>query len=113
MPGEIRELALLCVRMRDAAAQAQSHDGAWLVALLETMDAFRRAERFFELLKVWQVTEADRAPWPPGEHLRAAHKAAQGATLSVADRRDLTGPALGARLREKRILCIDALAASR
>jgi tRNA nucleotidyltransferase (CCA-adding enzyme) len=56
-PNEVRELALLACRNRERLRGARSASPAALLELLKAADAFRRPERFAELLKVAQLAE--------------------------------------------------------
>jgi tRNA nucleotidyltransferase (CCA-adding enzyme) len=54
-PNEVRELAVLASRTRQALRAAQSPED--ILGLLKTADAFRRPERFAELLEVARLAE--------------------------------------------------------
>jgi len=55
--NEVRELALLASRNRQALRQLSSADPQVLLELLKRADAFRRPERFDELLEVAKLAE--------------------------------------------------------
>ena len=62
-PNEVRELALLAARNRAALLEAGRAGASALLDLLKNVDAFRRPERFRELLEVLRLAEpgSDRA----------------------------------------------------
>ncbi len=56
-PNEVRELALLACRNRERLRGARDASPAALLELLKAADAFRRPERFAELLEVARLIE--------------------------------------------------------
>src|SRR5262249_52095857 len=82
-PAECRDLALLAHRPAEALARGPGSSAAELLALLERCDAFRRPERFRELLALVACAERGargwaRVPFPPAAALRGALRAAAG-----------------------------------
>jgi tRNA nucleotidyltransferase (CCA-adding enzyme) len=75
-PMEERELALLACRCREAIEGAGHADAAELLALLKRADAFRRKERFEELLLAARLAEPTVAMG--SERARKALEAAAG-----------------------------------
>jgi len=68
----------------------------------------RRPERFSELLLVCESDARGRTgledrPYPQADYLRRARDAAAAAQLSDEDRAGLEGPAIGAKIRAKRL----------
>ncbi|HUN26552.1 MAG TPA: multifunctional CCA addition/repair protein [Steroidobacteraceae bacterium] len=117
VPNECLELAVLCARHHTSVHRALELKPATLLKLLETTDAFRRPERFGELLLACEADARgrkglEREPYPQAEYLRRAHAAAAAAALTEDERRGLEGPAIGARLREKRLAAVTALTAA-
>ena len=55
LPNEVKELALLAVRERDLISKADAIPAADIVKLLERCDAFRKADRFKDLLTVHKL----------------------------------------------------------
>ena len=55
LPSEVKELALLAARERDLISKADAIPAADIVKLLERCDAFRKADRFKDLLKVHKL----------------------------------------------------------
>ena len=114
VPGEFRELALLCARFHTTVHRALELRPGTILDLLEQADAFRRPERFTQLLEACECDArgrrgfADRA-YPQRDRLDAARQAAAAVTLDPAEREGLAGPQVGARLRERRLAAIAAL----
>lgn len=82
-----------------------------MLKLFEATDAFRRPERFAELLLVCEAdargrTGLEHAPYPQAAYLRRARDAAAAAQLSDEERVGLEGPAIGAKIREKRLAAV-------
>jgi tRNA nucleotidyltransferase (CCA-adding enzyme) len=87
---------------------------ATLLKLLETVDAFRRPERFGELLLACESDARGRAglesqPYPQREYLLRVRDAAAAVTLTEEERGALKGPFLGERIREKRLAAVTAV----
>jgi tRNA nucleotidyltransferase (CCA-adding enzyme) len=110
-PGECRELALLAHRHADALRRAPQLSATDLLGLLERCDAFRRPERFGELLAVCECAERGRRGWgpmpyPPRAVLRRALAAAvrvdAAAIASQAEQ-----PEIAARVRRARVAAIE------
>jgi tRNA nucleotidyltransferase (CCA-adding enzyme) len=74
VPAEVRELALTVCRCRSLLALADRADAAALLELLKRADAFRRAERFADLLAVARA--ADPGALGATERAQAALRAA-------------------------------------
>ncbi len=113
-PNEHRELAVLAARHHTSVHRALELKPATVLKLLEATDAFRRPERFTDLLLACEADARGRAglegqPYPQAEYLRRAREEAALVSLSEEERRDLKGPALGARIREKRLATLTAL----
>jgi tRNA nucleotidyltransferase (CCA-adding enzyme) len=114
VPNEHRELALLVAKQHGKVHRALELRGATVLELLETCDALRRPERFTELLLACQADAQGRLglegqPYPARDYLQQARAAAAAVTLTVAERATLSGPAIGARLRIRRIEVLEAL----
>jgi tRNA nucleotidyltransferase (CCA-adding enzyme) len=85
-----------------------------VLKLFETCDAFRRPERFGELLLACEADARGRTgledrPYPQVGYLEAVLKAAAAVTLTAADRAGLAGPAIGEQIRSRRLAAIAAL----
>ena len=114
VPNNYRELAILTARHHAAVHRAGELRPATLLKLLETVDAFRRPDRFGELLMACESDARGRAglenqPYPQAEYLQRARDAAAVLTLSEEERQSLKGPFLGERLREKRLAAVTAV----
>jgi tRNA nucleotidyltransferase (CCA-adding enzyme) len=106
VPTDYRDLATLVTRARPQLDGIAHAPAAQVVQLLESLDAFRRAERFAEACEAWDCAGAAARDVA---RLRDAHAAAAGTTLSAADRQGLAGPAIGGLLRDRRIAAVAAL----
>jgi tRNA nucleotidyltransferase (CCA-adding enzyme) len=113
-PGECRDLALLAHRHFAALRGARALGAAGLLGLLERCDAFRRPERFEELLALCACAERGRrgwgeVPYPPAKLLRRAMTAAAavdaGAIAAQGGKHDVA-----ARIRRARTAAIERLA---
>jgi len=114
VPNEYRELAILAARYHATVHRAAELRPATLLKLLETTDAFRRGERFNELLLACECdargrTGLETQPYPQREYLTRARDAALAMTLTEEEREELKGPFLGERLREKRLAAVTAV----
>jgi tRNA nucleotidyltransferase (CCA-adding enzyme) len=114
VPNGYRELAVLTARHHATVHRAAELRPATLLKLLETIDAFRRPERFRELLLACESDARGRAglenqPYPQSDYILRARDAAAAVTLSEQERQGLKGPFLGERLREKRLAAVTAL----
>ena len=111
VPNEFRELAILTARHHATVHRAAELTPATLLKLLETLDAFRRPERFGEMLLACESDARGRAgldsqPYPQREYLLRARDAAAAVALTDEERRELKGPFLGERIREKRLAAV-------
>jgi len=82
-----------------------------LCAMREACDAFRRPDRFRELLLAFEADHRGRGgfrlrPYPQAAILRAAQEKAMATTLSAADREGLSGEEIGAQLRRRRLAAL-------
>ncbi len=100
VPNAQRELAILTARHHTLVHRAQELTPATVLKLFETCDAFRRPERFAELLLACEAdargrTGLERMPYPQAAYLRGMLAAAAAVALTAADRAGLAGPAIG------------------
>ena len=100
IPAEYRELAVAARRALDAEPVAAS-DPAALLAFLEGVDAFRRPERFADIVRALGAMQPGGSHPLAGRYAQALD-AALAVVLEPEERAALRGPAIGARLREKR-----------
>jgi len=106
-PGDCRDLAVLARRHAEAIGRSPGMSASDLLALLERCDAFRRPERFEELLALCECAERaargwGRLPYPPRAALRRALRAAVGvdaaAIASQGEKSDIAARVRGARI---------------
>jgi len=114
VPGTHRELAILAARQHTLVHRALELKPATVLKLLEECDAFRRPERFAELLLACEADARGRQglesqPYPQAAYLRAALAAATAVSLSEQERRGLKGAAIGAELRRRRLAAVEAV----
>jgi len=114
VPNEYRELAILTARHHAQVHRAAEARPQTLLKLLETVDAFRRPERFGELLLACESDARGRAglesqPYPQREYLHRVRDAAAAVSLTEAERSELKGPFLGERIRTKRLAAVTAV----
>ncbi len=111
VPNGFRELAVLTARHHALVHKAAELRPATLLTLLENTDAFRRPERFTELLLACECdargrTGLEARPYPQVAYLQAARAAAAEATLTEEERSGLQGRAIGEKIREKRLAAV-------
>jgi tRNA nucleotidyltransferase (CCA-adding enzyme) len=113
VPGACRDLAILAARTHTLVHRALELRPATVLELLEDADAFRRPERFAELLAACEAdargrTGLETEPYPQSGYLRTALAAAAAVQLTDEERRGLAGPAIGAELRRRRLAQVSA-----
>lgn len=116
VPNGHRELAVLAARYHTHVHRARELKAATLLTLLENCDAFRRPERFAELLLACEAdargrTGLESAPYPQVDYLQQARAAAAAVALTEEERRGLKGQEIGAELRRRRLAALGALRA--
>ncbi len=117
VPGTHRELAILAAREHTRVHRALELRPETVLKLLQECDAFRRSERFAELLQACEADARGRAglqaaPYPQAAYLRAALAAAAAVTLSEEERRGLRGAAIGEELGRRRLAAVSAVKAA-
>jgi tRNA nucleotidyltransferase (CCA-adding enzyme) len=115
VPAAHRELARMTAKQHTNVHRALQLRTDTTLGLLEECDAFRRPERFSELLLACQCdaqgrTGLEHKPYPQRDALEAARAVASAVQWADAERAGLSGPAIAAALRRKRLA---ALAAAR
>lgn len=113
VPNEHTELAVLTARHHGLVHRALELKAATLLTLLEKTDAFRRAQRFTQLLLACEAdargrTGLEERAYPQADFLRRAQAAAAAVTLLEEERLGLAGPVIKKTLREKRLLALTA-----
>jgi tRNA nucleotidyltransferase (CCA-adding enzyme) len=113
VPTDHRELAELACREHLRVHRALELRPDTTLDLLESCDAFRRRERFAELLEACEADHRGRLgresePYPQRERLTAALAAAAAVQLAPEERTGLSGPAIGTALRRRRVAALAA-----
>ena len=116
-PGDCRELALLAERHAGTIERVAVLGAAELLGLLERCDAFRRPERFGDLLALAECLERGEKGWGETPYMpRAILMRALGAATGVDAGRIAARSAkadIAAKLRLARIAAIEKLARNR
>jgi tRNA nucleotidyltransferase (CCA-adding enzyme) len=114
VPRHFRDLAVIVCRYHTHAHRALDLKPATVLKLLEETDAFRRPDRFAEFLSACECDARGRGgleerPYPQAAYLRAACEVASAEVLSETERQGLPGPAIGDKLRAKRLAALTQL----
>lgn len=117
VPRHLRELAVIASRYHTHVHRAFQLKPSTVIKLFESTDAFRRPDRFAEFVSACECDARGRGgledrPYPQATYLRKALAAAAAVTLSETEKQGLSGPAIGAKLREKRLAAFTAIADS-
>jgi tRNA nucleotidyltransferase (CCA-adding enzyme) len=117
VPSAHRELAHLTSKQHTNVHRALELRPETVLKLLEECDAFRRPERFSELLLACQCdaqgrTGLEERPYRQRAYLESARILAASAQLSQEDMAGLNGPAIARALRERRLLALQSLKAN-
>lgn len=113
VPVAHKELARMTCKQHTNVHRALELRPDTVLRLLEECDAFRRPERFREMLLACQCDAQGRMglesrPYPQRGYLDAALTLAAAAQLSDAERAGANGPAIAAALRARRLAAIQA-----
>ena len=112
VPVDCGELALLTAREHTNVHASAKLDAAAVMRLLERCDAFRRPERFLQMLAACECDATGRLgfedrPYPQRTRLAAALKTAQDVDARAASahaiERGLKGPAIADAIRQARV----------
>jgi len=117
VPNGYRDLAVLGARHHAVIHRAAELRAETILKLLESSDAFRRPERFAELLLVCESdargrTGLEERPYPQAGYLQQALQAAAAISLSVEERAGLLGTQIRDRLRERRLAAVTEVKAA-
>lgn len=117
VPTACRELAHLTSKQHTNVHRALELRPETVLKLLEECDAFRRPERFSELLLACQCdaqgrTGLEEKPYRQRAYLESARILAASAQLSPEEMAGLNGPAIARALRERRLLALESLKAN-
>lgn len=115
VPNAHRELALATAREHTNVHRALQLRPDTVLKLLERTDAFRRPERFGEMLLACQCdaqgrTGLEERPYPQRHYLAQAHAAAARVQLAPEDIEGREGAAIAQTLRRKRLEAIRSVA---
>lgn len=108
VPNDSRELAVLCSRYYAQVHRACALDCESLLSLLDSIDAWRRPDRFALFLGVCEADaraysdQTDR-PYPQADFLRSILSTAQTVQAKQFLEQGITGKALGDAIREGRL----------
>ena len=109
VPNACRELAVMAVQQCQAAQAADRLSAARLLELLNTLDAFRRAQRFGQFLLVCEAAAQADGRNSHGTRLQQALDAALTVRANELQKQGLTGKAIGEALQQKRIQAIEEI----
>jgi len=114
VPNNFRELGVLAARHHQVVHRAPELNPGTMLKLFEATDAFRRPERFNEMLLVCESdargrTGLENRPYPQVAYLQRARDAAAAVQLSADDRAGLKGPEIGERIRALRLAAITSV----
>ena len=113
VPTDYRDLAVLAARWHGLAHRAEELRPRTVLELLESCDAFRRPDRFRELLVACEADYRGRGgfsgrPYPQAALLRQAQERATSVALTDGDREGLSGEKIGELLRRRRLAALKA-----
>jgi tRNA nucleotidyltransferase (CCA-adding enzyme) len=116
IPTGHRDLAVIVARYHGNAHRAFELRPQTVLEFLEKADAFRRPERYAQVLIACEADARGRAgfedrPYPQREYLLAARDAAAAVKLTAADVTQRDGTQIGAQLRAQRQQAIAAVRA--
>ncbi len=114
VPNEFRDPAVLCARYHTHVHRAAELRPSTLLDMLERSDAFRRPERFADMLIACEADARGRTgledrPYPQRAYVEAAREAAAAVQLTADERAGLSGADIGLKIRERRLQAIAAL----
>jgi tRNA nucleotidyltransferase (CCA-adding enzyme) len=114
VPAGFRELAHMTCKQHTNVHRALQLRPETVLKLLEECDAFRRPERFAEMLLACQCdaqgrTGLEEKPYPQRARLESAWIAATAVQLAAEERTGLNGPDIARALHRRRLLAISEL----
>ena len=114
VPGEYRDLSVIVARYHGNAHRAFELRPKTILEMLEKADAFRRPERFAQVLLACEADSRGRlgleqTPYPQRPYLHAAQAAAAAVKPGDAQRTQLTGPQIAEWLHAARLQAIAAI----
>ena len=108
VPNACCELAGMALQQRKQVQLADTLTAAQLLDILNSLDAFRRPERFSQFLLVCEADAMAVQGDCNGEFLQQALAAARSVRASDLAQQGLSGKEIGAALHQKRITAIDS-----
>ncbi|HUP92932.1 MAG TPA: multifunctional CCA addition/repair protein [Solimonas sp.] len=113
VPAACRELALVHTREHIVIHQALQLRPATMLELFERCDAFRKPQRFEQLMLACECDAHGRlgfedSDYAPSRYLRAALAAASAVQAKDVMAEGMAGPAIGEKLRERRLSVLKA-----
>jgi len=111
VPNRCRDLAVQVSQYHTHIHRALELRPDTILKVLESLDAFRRPERFEEFLLVCEADARGRKglednPYHQADIMRTAFEAAQSISTAELQQRGLQGPAFGAALKQERVTAI-------
>lgn len=111
VPRELRELAVIVARHHGLVHKVEELRPDTILKLLESVDAFRRPERFELFLLACEADHRGRTgledtPFPQADYLRKAFAAANAVSVQSLNIAGLKGPEIGVRVHEARLAAI-------
>jgi tRNA nucleotidyltransferase (CCA-adding enzyme) len=112
-PKEFKELAVMVARQHGLVHKAEEIRSDTLLKLLESVDAFRRPERFEFFLTACEADHRGRTgledtPFPQADYIRRAFAAARAVTTESLNTANLKGAEIGEQLKKKRLEAVRA-----
>ena len=113
-PKEFRELAVIVAKQHGLVHKAEEIRSDTLLKLLESVDAFRRPERFELFLLSCEADHRGRTgledtPFPQADYIRRAFDAARKVTTESLDTANLKGAEIGEQLKKRRLDAVRAV----
>jgi len=108
VPNACCELAGMALQQRQQVQIADTLTAAQLLDILNSLDAFRRPERFSQFLLVCEADAMAVQCNFNGKHLQQALAAARSVSASDLAQQGLSGKEIGAALQQQRIAAIDS-----
>ena len=114
VPNGFRDLAVLCSRHHQLVHKAPELRPETMLKLFEATDAFRRPERFSEMLLVCESDARGRTgledrPYPQVAYLQRVRDAAAAVQLTAEERTGLKGAEIGEKIRIRRLEAITSV----
>ena len=109
VPNACRELARLALQQRQQLQTATTLSAEALLGVLSSVDAFRRADRFAELLLVCAADAAADQRTFNSDYLQQALVAAQSVSAGDLQQQGLNGKEIGEAIQQRRIKAIEQI----